>query len=104
MSEPEFDPTIRELREEIAVLDRALLDGVNMRIELVTRLKRYKDSQGIAFVDSEQERRVLEALADANRGPLSSDGLRELANELLELTKREVNRGESSPRSPDLPA
>ena len=104
MSEPDLDPTIRELREEIAALDRALVDGVNMRIELVARLKRYKDSQGIAFVDPEQERRVLEGLADANRGPLSSDGLRELANELLELTKREVNRGESSSRSPDPPA
>jgi chorismate mutase len=98
MSEPDLDPTIRELRDEIAALDRAIVEGVNMRIELVARLKRYKDSQGIAFVDPEQERRVLDALADANRGPLSGDGLRELANELLELTKREVSRGESSPR------
>lgn len=90
MSEPDLDPTIRELRNEIAALDRAIVDAVNGRIELVARLKRYKDSQGIAFVDPEQERRMLDALAETNDGPLSSDGLRDLVNELLALTKREL--------------
>ena len=90
MSEPDLDPTIRELRDEIAALDRAIVDAVNGRIELVARLKRYKDSQGIAFVDPEQERRMLDALAETNDGPLSSDGLRDLVNELLALTKREL--------------
>jgi len=47
---------------------------------------------GIPFVDPERERRLLDELASANRGPLSAEGLRELFCELLDLTKREVTR------------
>jgi chorismate mutase len=90
MCESTSDPTVRRLRDEIAAVDRAILDAVNARLELVARLKSYKASQGIEFVDPEQERRLLAELDNGNRGPLSSDGLRELFGRLLELTKREV--------------
>jgi hypothetical protein len=36
---------------------------------------------------------MLQYLSRANRGPLSGEGLRELFEELLDLTKREVERG-----------
>jgi chorismate mutase len=91
MSEPDLDPTIRELRDEIASLDRGIVDAVNARIELVERLRRRKESLGIAFVDPEQERRLLDALAESNDGPLSSGGLTDLVRELLALTKRELS-------------
>ena len=90
MSESGSDPIIERLREQIAAADRAVLDAVNRRLELVVELRRYKDSRGIEFVDPEQERRLIERLVQANRGPVSSDGLRELFARLLELTKREV--------------
>ena len=38
---------------------------------------------------------MLQYLTRANRGPLSTDGLREIFEELLDLTKREVERGEA---------
>jgi len=84
------DPTIGRLRGEISEADRAILDAVNRRLELVSELRRYKTSQGIDFVDPEQERRLIDRLVEANAGPVSSDGLRELFGRLLELTKREV--------------
>jgi chorismate mutase len=90
MSEVEDDPTIRRFREEIAAVDREIVDAVNTRLELVARLKSYKASQGVEFVDPEQERRLVGQLLESNRGPLSSEGLRELIGKLLELTKREV--------------
>ena len=37
---------------------------------------------------------MLQYLARANRGPLSSEGLQELFATILDLTKREVGRGE----------
>jgi chorismate mutase len=92
MSEHSTDPTVQRLREEISDLDRAIVDAVNARLELVARLKRHKASMGIPFVDPERERRLLDELASANRGPLSAEGLRELFCELLDLTKREVTR------------
>jgi chorismate mutase len=86
------DPTVRRLRREISEADRALLAVVNTRLELVARLKRHKDSLGMPFVDPDRERQLLEDLARKNRGPLSPEGLRELYDCLLDLTKREVTR------------
>jgi chorismate mutase len=86
----EPDPTVEALRERVAAQDRAVLDAVNERIRVVAELKAYKDAHGIGFVDPERERRLVAALVEANRGPLSEDGLRELFAFVLELTKREV--------------
>jgi chorismate mutase len=87
---PEADPTIDDLRARIREADRALLAALNERIGLVAELKRYKEAQGIDFVDPDQERRVVEELAEENRGPLSAEGLRELYAAVLDLTKREA--------------
>ena len=85
------DALTRRLREQIAEHDRAILDAVNVRIRLVDELKRHKNAAGIDFVDPEQEERLLEALFQANAGPLSRDGVRQLFTEILALTKRELD-------------
>ena len=90
------DPLIRQLREQISDSDRALLEAMNARLKLVARLKSYKESRGLAFVDPEREEWMLQYLARANRGPLSAEGLRELFSEILDLTKREVARSETA--------
>jgi chorismate mutase len=90
VTEPD-DPIIRQLRESISDNDRKLMETLNKRLELVARLKRYKDSRGIGFVDPEREEWMLNYLARANRGPLSADGVREFFERVLDLTKREVS-------------
>jgi chorismate mutase len=85
------DQQIQELRAQISDNDRAIVKALNKRIELVARLKRHKESKGLAFVDPQQEEAVLRDLSRTNRGPLSPDGLRGLYREILELTKREVS-------------
>jgi chorismate mutase len=86
----ESDPIIRQLRDQISDNDRALVEAMNARLKLVTRLKGYKESRGIDFVDPEREEWIVSYLQRANRGPLSADGLRELYATILDLTKREV--------------
>jgi len=88
------DPLIRQLREQISDTDRAIVESLNARLRLVARLKSYKESRGISFVDPEREEWMLQYLQRANRGPLSTEGLQELFEEILDLTKREVARGE----------
>jgi chorismate mutase len=90
------DPLIKQLRQQISDTDRSIVDAINNRLRLVARLKRYKESRGIGFVDPEREEWMLQYLQRANRGPLSTDGLKELFEEILDLTKREVQRGEES--------
>ena len=87
----EQDPLIRQLREQISDNDRAIVEAINMRLKLVARLKSYKESRGMSFVDPEREEWMLQYLSRANRGPLSAEGLRKIFQELLELTKDEVD-------------
>jgi chorismate mutase len=90
------DPLIKQLRQQISDTDRSIVDAINARLRLVARLKSYKESRGIDFLDPEREEWMLQYLARANRGPLSQDGLKELFEEILDLTKREVQRGEET--------
>lgn len=88
--EADRDPAVRELREQIAATDVELVDAVNRRLELVRRLREHKAARGYDFVDRAQEERLVSRLAEANHGPLSAEGLRELYQALLDLTKREL--------------
>jgi chorismate mutase len=87
----EADPIMRQLRERISDNDRKLIEALNARLDLVAKLKRYKEEKGIDFVDPEREEWILAYLQRANRGPLSNEGLREFFTRILELTKREVS-------------
>lgn len=91
MSEP--DPVLSQFREQVSETDRAILGAVNTRLQLVAQIKAYKVSRGIDFLDPERERSMLDDLAQANGGPLTAEGLRELFTTILDLTKREVADG-----------
>jgi chorismate mutase len=95
VNDPGSDPTVRRLRDEISDLDRAIVESVNARLELVARLRRHKSDKGIPFVDPDRERELLDEMVEANRGRLSPEGLRELHGVLLDLMKRELSRAES---------
>ena len=82
---------IERFRAEIGEVDRQLLDAVNRRLELVRDLKRYKEEQGIAFVDAAREAELLDERVRQNRGPLSEAGVRTFFVELLALIKRELD-------------
>ena len=89
-SDPEHDPVVRDLRERITEVDRAILDAANTRLRLVRELREHKIAQGWDFVDPGREERLLDALAHENPGPLSDAGVRLLFIDLLAHTKREV--------------
>jgi chorismate mutase len=86
------DKTLDDLREQLAVNDRALLDLVNKRLDLVQQIKVRKGELGVAFLDPEREAWLLDHLRNANSGRLSDEGLRELLSAVLDLTKRELDR------------
>jgi chorismate mutase len=89
--DPSADPIIRQLREQVSDNDRALIEAINTRLRLVARLKEYKDSRGLDFVDPDREESMLRDMGRANRGPLSAEGLEEIYRAILDLAKREVS-------------
>ena len=84
------DSFIGELREAISSNDRRIVEAVNARLDLVARMRAYKDEHGIPFHDVARERQLVSELQRANGGPLSAEGLEEIVQTLLELTRREV--------------
>lgn len=86
------DPVIQGHREQIATNDLKILQALNARIDLVKRLKDYKATQGLGFLDAAQEERVIAELGQANAGPMSAEGLREIYGFILDWTKREAAR------------
>jgi chorismate mutase len=88
--EPGSDPGVRQLREEISDNDLALVQAMNKRIKLVARMKEYKASRGYDFLDPDREEWMLRYLLRASSGPLTEEGLRELFEAVLALTKRQV--------------
>jgi chorismate mutase len=81
---------LERLREQVTEIDRELVDAVNRRLDLVTRIRRYKREHGLPLLDLAREEQLLRHLADTNAGPLSEAGLRRLHAEILGLTKREL--------------
>jgi chorismate mutase / prephenate dehydratase len=91
------DPVITHLRRQISDNDRAIVELVNKRLELVATIKDYKARQGIGFLDADREHWMLAYLRRMNGGPLTAGGLEELFGEILALTKREVALLEETP-------
>jgi chorismate mutase len=89
--DPSQDPVIRQLREQVSDNDRAMIEAINARLRLVSKLKQYKESRGLDFVDPEREEWMLRDMTRANRGPLSPEGLEQIYAAILDLTKREVS-------------
>ena len=90
MTDEHPDAVVQQFRRQISDNDRLLADALNRRLELVARLKAYKESRGFEFVDPEREEWMLRDLLRANRGPLSDEGLESIYARVLELTKDEV--------------
>ncbi len=86
------DALIRQMRDQITDNDVKLIAAINTRLQLVARLRQYKESHGLDFVDHTREVWMHQYIQGTNRGPLSADGLREIYDEILSLTKRETER------------
>jgi chorismate mutase len=87
MTQDEF---VKQIRAQITDTDRAIVDAINKRLELVAALKRYKEENGLPLVDPAREQSMISAMLDANPGPISRDGLERAYRDLLDLTKREL--------------
>jgi chorismate mutase len=82
------DPVVRAFRDQIAEVDRLILETVNRRIEIVASLHEYKAERGYPAGDPEREAALVDELARVNPGPLSSDGLQALYRAILGEWKR----------------
>ena len=90
---------LRSLREEIGQLDRAVLEALNQRLELVRRVNEHKREAGTPLIDAEREAELLQELSAANAGPLSERAVQSLFAAVLDVMKQEL-RGEQRAAAP----
>ena len=86
----EATPELRELRAEIDEIDRAVLEALNRRLELVRRVREQKQAAGTRVVDAEREAELLKELTAINRGPLSERAVTSLFAAVLDVMKQEA--------------
>jgi chorismate mutase/prephenate dehydratase len=84
------DAELERLRAQTAATDAEILELVNRRLELVREIRAHKDAHGIAFLDPDQEARLIARLRELNRGPLSTESVDRLFREILALVKDEL--------------
>ena len=87
------------LRAEIGTLDRAVLERLNERLELVKRVNEHKREVGAPMIDAEREAELLQELVAANPGPLSEPGVRSVFAAVLDVMKQEL-RGRGRQEAP----
>lgn len=91
-----MDAVVRQMRDALIDNDLKLLAAVNARITLAKRLDTYTRQHDLEALEQVPDDWMHRYIRLANRGPLSEDGLRELYGHLLELTRREIGRGDPS--------
>jgi chorismate mutase len=81
---------VTDAREAIDAVDRSLLTAVNQRLELVRKLHEHKRTTGMPMRDPGREEAMVARLQGENEGPLSDDGVAELVQFVLGLTRKEL--------------
>jgi chorismate mutase len=93
-----LDPVLRELRERVSEVDRAILAAMNLRLELVAEIAEHKRRAGIPTYDPMREEAMLRELTQGNRGRLTDEGVAELLASILYLTKRQLGIASAAAR------
>jgi prephenate dehydrogenase len=89
-SQEDLDPELQGLRDEIGAVDRDVLAALNRRLELVRRVQEHKRDTGAPLIDARRESELLEALAAANPGPLSREGVTAVFAAVLDVMKQQA--------------
>jgi 3-deoxy-7-phosphoheptulonate synthase/chorismate mutase len=97
-TQPRIDPDLRDLRERVSEVDRAILAAVNLRLELVAEIAEHKRQAGIPTYDPIREEAMLRELTQGNRGRLTDEGVAELLASILYLTKRQLGIASAAAR------
>ena len=79
---------LSDWRAAIDVVDRQLLQLLNMRAKLACELAKVKRESGLELVDPDRERQVLAAVRQNNGGPLDHDAITRIFESIIEEARR----------------
>ena len=84
------DQNMREIvqhREAIDAIDKQIVALLNERQTHAFAIRAIKPSMHMGLFDAKREEQIIDALLEANEGPLYSDNLREIYAVILKVSK-----------------
>ncbi len=79
---------VSDWRAAIDVVDRQLLQLLNMRAKLAYELAKVKRETGMEIVDREREQQVLAQVQKNNSGPLDHEAIARIWESIIEEARR----------------
>ena len=79
---------LSEIRKDIDVIDRQIIDMYKQRMELTTEVAEYKISTGKAVLDREREKSKLDTLSAMVDTEFSKNGVRELFGQIMSTSRK----------------
>jgi 3-deoxy-7-phosphoheptulonate synthase/chorismate mutase len=77
------EPTLDQLRSDLAAINASLLDLLNRRARVLADVLRIKEREGIPIFDPAREQQMLADLVARNRGPFPENTIRHLFKEIF---------------------
>ena len=74
---------IGEWRSGIDEMDNTIFDALNLRMEFVRKIGRYKQERGLDVFDADREEKLLKKLLERNKGPLPDKSLENIYRAIL---------------------
>jgi len=82
-ADPQRGKSLSSLRSEIDKIDKQLVELLNRRAEVATRIGQLKDEQGLEVWSPAREEEVIQRVLETNPGPLPDETLRLIYRELM---------------------
>ena len=79
---------IKDIREQIDLLDDQLLEIFNQRAALALEIGIRKAEQGLAIFDPDRERLIFDRMKHANPGPLDDGAILRLFERVIDESRR----------------
>ena len=79
--------SLEKLRNEIDLLDQSLLELLNKRATLSLQVLSEKESLSLSVYDANREAEVLERIIQKNNGPLTSDQIEILFQQIINVCR-----------------
>lgn len=78
---------IEDLRSEIDVIDRELVEKMNKRAEIALKIRALKAQVDMPLYDPGREEDIFKKVTSVNNGPLYDDDLRQIYEAILHTMK-----------------
>jgi chorismate mutase/prephenate dehydratase len=83
-----FEAEIAALRKQIDTIDAQLVELINQRADLAQKIGRIKKAHDKPALVPEREQQVLEHVQAINKGPLSSEAIRDIFLHIVDESRK----------------